>query len=328
MSTDTGERDEPSCITQVCHMFRYFRTYILGWFLAAGCTVAYLAFTLLTRIRNYVNPNPYPGASGPATVLCGNFRTGLNIRPDCNAAGFWDRFILRPEHMYTEPEYRNLDECRTTPESARPPWCSYPFEPEGIVSTISAVITVILGCYCGQVLLAMQASNASPAEKLWQWLPLSFVSIAVGLLFHFTDVIPLNKNLWSISYLLVTAGIAQVLYAFLHLTTDRSQPTEVVEGRMGELEARTAKTPVLSTFLMPFKWMGGNAIFFFVAHELYERVLIMIYNGSLDANLFVAHQRLFARAPLPAAFHVIVLLCLLLLWFLSLTWGVRQNSRV
>ena len=295
MSTDTGE-SEPSSCAQCCHVFRYFRTYVLGWFLAAGCIVAYLAFTLLTRIRNYLNPNPYPGAPGPVLVLCGNFRTSLNIRPDCNAAGFWDRFILRPEHMYREPEYRNLDECLVSPESARPPWCSFPFEPEGIVSTISAVVTVILGCYCGQVLLAMQASGASPAEKMWQWLPLSFVCIGVGLLFHFTDAIPLNKNLWSISYLLTTSGIAGVLYAFLHLTTDRYQPKQIVDGGLGERQAPSARAPALLKVLMPFKWMGGNAIFFFVAHEVYERVLIMVYNGRLDRNLFTAHERLFARA--------------------------------
>ena len=148
----------------------------------------------------------------------------------------------------------------------------------------------------------------------------------------------MNKNLWSISYLLVTSGIAEMLYAFLHVTTDRSKPTNVAEGRMGEREAASGRTPVLLTVLTPFKWMGGNAIFFFVAHELYERVLIMIYNGSLDANLFVAHERLFARAstrqpPVWSRFRVSELYSLLLLLSLSLSFSLTsaslrvQNSR-
>ena len=150
------------------------------------------------------------------------------------------------------------------------------------------------------VLLAMQASAASPADKLWQWLPLSFTGIGLGLLFHFTDVIPLNKNLWSISYLLLTSGMAEALYAFLHLTTDRPGPKSNADGGLEGRPAASAGTPMLSKVLMPFKWMGGNAIFFFVAHELYERVLIMVYNGPLDANLFAAHERLFARTLSPA----------------------------
>lgn len=296
MSTETGE-PEPSFAAQVCHVFRYLRTYILGWILTAGCIVSYLAFTLLTRVSNYINPNPYPGAPGPETVLCGEFRTGLNIKPDCNAAGFWDRLILRPQHMFRDPTYRNLAECRVVPLSARPAWCSYPFEAEGIVSTMSSVVTVILGCYFAQILLTMQASGASPAEKMWQWLPMSFVFVALGLLFHFTDSIPLNKNLWSISYLLLTAGIAGVLYALLHLTTDRPVPKD--DEASGRDDTTSSRTPLLAKILMPFKWMGGNAIFFFVAHELYERILIIVYNGALDQNLFAAHERLFARALSP-----------------------------
>ena len=273
------------------------------------------------------------------TVLCGNFRTTLNILPGCNAAGFWDRLILRPEHMYTNPTYANLAECQVVPDSARPLWCSYPFEAEGIVSTMSAVVTVIFGCYSAQVLLAMQASGASGVDKLWQWLPLSVVGIAVGLLLHFTNLIPMNKNLWSISYLLVTTGIAGILYAFLHVTLDKppapeQQPASWEPSAQGSMQAPPPGIPVpfLSKLVAPFKWMGGNSIFFFVAHEVYERILVMIYNGRLvrnldaslapflipchlchtryiwgafeshlrsnaaqDNNLFVAHERLFAQ---------------------------------
>ena len=202
MNTDTGLAG-PSCTARVCHSLRYFRTYLAGWLLTLVCVALYLGFTLLTSVPDY--PNEARGEQ----VICGGARARHD--PGCNAVGYWDRLILQPQHMYHNPTFRNLHECQTPPESAQPTWCTMPFEAEGVVSSILSCVSVVFGTFTGQVLLALQASGASMSDKLWQWVPLSLLCAALGLLLHFVPVhdprpfggcrglVCLNKNLWSLS---------------------------------------------------------------------------------------------------------------------------------
>ena len=116
----------------------------------------YLGITLLTSVPDY--PNEARGEQ----VICGGARARHD--PGCNAVGYWDRLILTPQHMYRNPTFRNLHECRTPPESAQPTWCTMPFEAEGVVSSILSCVSVVFGTFTGQVLLAMQVITIS-----WPW---------------------------------------------------------------------------------------------------------------------------------------------------------------
>ncbi|MDD2307345.1 MAG: heparan-alpha-glucosaminide N-acetyltransferase domain-containing protein [Prolixibacteraceae bacterium] len=83
-----------------------------------------------------------------------------------------------------------------------------PFDPEGLLSTIPAVVTVILGYLIGSVV--KEAEKTSVPKKL---LLVGIVAVASGLLWGF--FFPINKAIWSSSYVLYTAGWACSVLALL-----------------------------------------------------------------------------------------------------------------
>lgn len=82
-------------------------------------------------------------------------------------------------------------------------------EPEGILSTISALASVLLGVQAGALL------RQSQAQRLWQW---GVVLIVTGWCWSLT--FPLNKSLWTSSFVLWTSGFAFVMIWFMHRVID------------------------------------------------------------------------------------------------------------
>jgi predicted acyltransferase len=85
-----------------------------------------------------------------------------------------------------------------------------PFDPEGLLSTIPAVGTVLLGYITGDKITAITDRN-----KQIQWLVSTGLFLLVtSLILNFT-FIPINKPIWSSSYVLVTAGLGMMLLSAL-----------------------------------------------------------------------------------------------------------------
>lgn len=83
-----------------------------------------------------------------------------------------------------------------------------PFDPEGLLSTQPAIVTVLLGWWSGQIL----SKNLSDKFETVRSLLLFGVAIgAAGL--AWSMVFPLNKYLWTSSYVLYTGGICMVVLA-------------------------------------------------------------------------------------------------------------------
>lgn len=88
------------------------------------------------------------------------------------------------------------------------------WDPEGILSTLPAIATGIAGLLTGALLRA----NLSGTEK-WRYLFIAGVlGIAAGLAWHV--VFPMNKALWTSSFVLYTAGIALAVLAILYFFID------------------------------------------------------------------------------------------------------------
>lgn len=83
-------------------------------------------------------------------------------------------------------------------------------DPEGLLSTLPAIATTLLG------LLAGDALRAGHARRL---LPAAVLALAVGALW--AQVLPFNKNLWTSSYVLWTAGWALVALWLAHALIDQ-----------------------------------------------------------------------------------------------------------
>jgi predicted acyltransferase len=88
------------------------------------------------------------------------------------------------------------------------------WDPEGILSTLPAVATGILGMFIGQILnLKIQQT-----EILKKIAAVGFALLIAGLLWSL--LFPLNKSLWTSSYVLYTAGIATLCLTALYFLID------------------------------------------------------------------------------------------------------------
>jgi len=88
------------------------------------------------------------------------------------------------------------------------------WDPEGILSTFPAIGTGILGMYIGQ-LLNLQVDKIEIVKKT----AIAGVSLVIGGLIWNT-FFPINKSLWTSSYVLYTAGIATICLTLLYFIID------------------------------------------------------------------------------------------------------------
>lgn len=102
-------------------------------------------------------------------------------------AGYFDRMFL-PGHLYNET-----------------------FDPEGLFSAFSAVVTAMLGMFTGEFVKRTDISENK--KTLWMVIAAT-VLIGVGL--AFSHVLPLNKKLWSSTFVLVVGGYSIAMYALFY----------------------------------------------------------------------------------------------------------------
>lgn len=106
-----------------------------------------------------------------------------------NAVRRFDLAVLGPSHMWQGK--------------------GIPFDPEGILSTLPAVVTVLLGWWSGQLMQRRQAEKTEAVRDLLiAGNILGIVALAWDLAF------PINKSLWTSSFVLYTGGISMILLAF------------------------------------------------------------------------------------------------------------------
>jgi predicted acyltransferase len=81
------------------------------------------------------------------------------------------------------------------------------WDPEGVLSTIPAIATAMLGNFAGQWI----AQRRPLSERLAGFFSAGAIAMMVGLMWHW--VFPINKSLWTSSYVIFTAGMASVALA-------------------------------------------------------------------------------------------------------------------
>ncbi len=89
------------------------------------------------------------------------------------------------------------------------------WDPEGLLSTIPAIATGIMGMFIGRIL---RKENVQPTEKVAQIFSYGLLATIAGLAWGLT--FPINKALWTSSYVLYTGGIASMIFASLYFFID------------------------------------------------------------------------------------------------------------
>ncbi|MBK7097417.1 MAG: DUF1624 domain-containing protein [Sphingobacteriales bacterium] len=92
-----------------------------------------------------------------------------------------------------------------------------PFDPEGILSTLPAIVQVVFGYFVGVYIKSnsVEPNPEQPTGAVYKMLTGLFVS-GVALLitgFAWDTVFPINKKIWTSSYVIYTTGLATITIA-------------------------------------------------------------------------------------------------------------------
>ncbi len=85
-----------------------------------------------------------------------------------------------------------------------------PFDPEGLLSTLPAIGTVLFGYLMGTLI----QSHSDHMTKIKSIIPYGTLALILGVLWHYLGF-PINKPIWSSSYVLVTGGMATLFFCLL-----------------------------------------------------------------------------------------------------------------
>ena len=236
------------------------------WLIATTLAVVLIGYWVLLR---WV---PVPGAGVPG-------RDVPFMDVGQNVVSWLDRQLF-PYHLYREPPDHNLR------------------DPEGLLSDLPAIGTALMGMLAG---IWLRTRRSIPARTRGLAVA-AIASLALGYLW--ARWFPLNKNMWTSSYVLVAGGYALALVTFAFWAVE-------------EKGWRTGWTWVWLVF-------GSNAIAAYMFSELLPAVLWNVHftaaGQRTDAITFVL-EHVFARVPDPgwAAFAYSVsfaTVCFVPVWLL------------
>ncbi len=143
-------------------------------------------------------------------------------------------------------------------------------EPEGLLSTLPAIATTLSGLLTGAWL---RRKSSSGYEKAAGMLAVAFPLVALGYLW--AEVFPLNKNLWTSSYVLYTTGWALGLFGFCYWLVDlrgrRGWTKPFVAYGMNAIVIYAGGS-FLSLLTLAVKWTGPDGAPVTLKTWLYERL--------------------------------------------------------
>ena len=129
------------------------------------------------------------------------------------------------------------------------------FDPEGVLSTIPCVAHVLIGAWMGHLIMNVKDNWG----KVTRLLLAGAVMMLVGFLLDYAY--PINKSMWSASYILVTCGLASSLLAILTWILDIRLPERNEKVATTKCEVATKK--VANNWYKFFECFGVNPLFIF-----------------------------------------------------------------
>ena len=216
---------------------------------------------------------PVPGAMG-------GIGANLLSEPSRTLAAWTDRYLLG-RHLWIS---------------------SVTWDPEGPLSTIPAIGTAMLGVMTGRWLRERRPLE----ERLNGLFAAGAIGMMAGLMWHWS--FPINKSLWTSSYVLFTAGMACVAIATISWVID-------VKG--------------VTNWTRPFVIYGVNPIIAFVGSGMMARLIYSVwkvdFHGERTPVQSVVYQTVFATWLEPRTASLAFALCFVLFWFVILRALWQRN---
>jgi predicted acyltransferase len=160
-----------------------------------------------------------------------------NLEKETNLGAWLDRSILSEAHLW----------------KAAKTW-----DPEGILSTLPAIASGLFGVLVG---IYLKRKDIDPATKIVWLFCTGIAAVALGLLWDLQ--FPINKSLWTSSFVLYTGGLATLILSFCYWIIDIQQ---------------------YNRFTKPFVVYGVNAITVFFLSGLIPRTLGMFTVKAADGT--------------------------------------------
>jgi len=231
-------------------------------------------------------------------------KRGRIVTVVCLLLGYWALMVLVPVPGYGAGRLdvagnlaAYLDRLLLLGHLWKPTW-----DPEGPLSTLPAIATAILGTFLGEFL----RQKPAPGEAVKKMLLWGAAGLAAGQLWNFS--FPINKSLWTSSYVLFTAGSALVLLAICHWLI-------AVRGWKG--------------WAAPFVWYGMNPLALFVFSGMLAKMMgiwhITDASGERDSVKGYIYQNFFE--PLGSAKNASLLFALTYVAFwLAVAWLLYRRK--
>jgi predicted acyltransferase len=168
-----------------------------------------------------------------------------------------------------------------------------PFDPEGLLSSIPSIATVLLGYFTGR--LIEFSDNVNKAIR--KLIIFGSIGVLFGLLWNV--VLPINKSLWTSSYVIYTGGFALLFLAFLLWIID-------VKG--------------IQKWANPFLHFGTNPLFIYMFSEVY--VLTLVYLVKIPGQNINSYDYLYENVFVPIAGNIngsllFAIVHIILFWFIT-----------
>lgn len=133
-----------------------------------------------------------------------------------------------------------------------------PFDPEGLLGALSGSATVLFGYIIGGII----RKSKEKIEAVGQLYTIGLITIAIGIIL--SPFIPINKPIWTPSYVFYAGGWSVMMLAFFIYFID-------VKGK--------------EKLFFPFKALGLNPLFAFVMAGVFAKVLGRVIKWSTSTIL-------------------------------------------
>jgi predicted acyltransferase len=164
-----------------------------------------------------------------------------------------------------------------------------PFEPEGLLSTIPSICTVIIGYYVGEI-VGKGSANGKAVLKI---MIIGAALAGLGLLWN--KFFPINKPLWTSSYVLYAGGLAMIVLSVIYWLAD------VLRFKKWGVPFMVFGTNALFAYFLAGIWInlilyfkvasGGKEISLYT--WLYEKACIPVAGNMNGSLMFAIIQMLF-----------------------------------
>ena len=227
--------------------FKEIIYYYFQWILMFIFILVWVLVTFLLPV-----PGCPTGYLGPG----GLHNNGQNENCTGGAAGYIDRLLLGRTRLYPFLSYRLMYQAKLE------------FDPEGLLGCLTSCVLTFFGVTAGHIIIHYKEMHQRIIRFVAYGIIYGSVAAVLCNCSKEEGWVPINKNLWSISFVLAVASICYFIYIFLYLVIDKWL---WFSGK-------------------PFIFLGKNSIFIYICHIVFGNFFpIQFYVTPTHASLTTLH---------------------------------------